>query len=56
VEGPDGTERIGETLSPGRAGRNFTRVTAPGKLESEEYMAREDAPERLFVRVEAKKK
>jgi len=36
--------------------RNVTRVTAPGKLESEEYMAMKDAPERLLVRVEAKKR
>ena len=36
--------------------RNVTRVTAPGKLESEEYMAMKDAPETLLVRVEAKKK
>jgi hypothetical protein len=33
--------------------RNVTRVTAPGKLESEEYMAMPDA---LLVHVQAKKK
>jgi uncharacterized protein DUF1579 len=36
--------------------RNVTRVTAPEKLESEEYMAMKDAPESLLVRVEAKRK
>jgi hypothetical protein len=36
--------------------RNVTRVTAPGKLESEEYMAMKDAPETLLVHVEAKKR
>jgi len=36
--------------------RNVTRLTAPGKLESEQYMAMKDAPEKLFVRVEAKKR
>ena len=36
--------------------RNVTRVTAPGKLVSEEYMAMKDAPESLLVRVEAKKR
>jgi uncharacterized protein DUF1579 len=36
--------------------RNVTRVTAPGKLENEEYMGMKDAPETLLVRVEAKKR
>jgi len=36
--------------------RNVTHVTAPGSLVSEEFMAVKDAPETLFVRVEAKKK
>jgi hypothetical protein len=36
--------------------RNVTRLTAPGKLESEQYMAMKDAPEKLFVHVEAKKR
>jgi hypothetical protein len=36
--------------------RNVTRITAPGKIESEEYMAMKDAPEKLLVRVEAKKR
>src|SRR6266446_3119664 len=36
--------------------RNVTRLTAPGKIESEEYMAMKDAPEALLVRVEAKKR
>jgi len=36
--------------------RNVTRFTAPGKIESEEYMAMKDAPESLLVRVEAKKR
>jgi hypothetical protein len=36
--------------------RNVTRVIASGKLESEEYFAMKDAPETLFVRVEAKKR
>ncbi len=36
--------------------RNVTRVTGPGTLVSEEFMARKDAPETLLVRVEAKKK
>jgi hypothetical protein len=36
--------------------RNVTRVTAPGSLVSEEFMAVKDAPESLFVRVEAKKR
>jgi hypothetical protein len=36
--------------------RNVTRVTAAGKLESEEFMAMKDAPETMLVHVEAKKK
>jgi hypothetical protein len=36
--------------------RNVTRFTAAGKIESEEYMAMKDAPEKLLVRVEAKKR
>jgi hypothetical protein len=36
--------------------RNVTRVTALGKLESDEYMATKDAPEKLLVHVEAKKR
>jgi len=36
--------------------RNVTRVTGPGTLVSEEFMAMKDAPETLLVRVEAKKK
>jgi hypothetical protein len=36
--------------------RNVTRLTASGKLESEEYMAMKDAPETLLVHVEAKKR
>ena len=36
--------------------RNVTRVTGPGMLVSEQYMAMKDAPEKLFVHVEAKKK
>jgi hypothetical protein len=36
--------------------RNVTRVTGPGTLVSEEYMTMKDAPETLFVRVEAKKR
>jgi hypothetical protein len=36
--------------------RNVTRVTAPGKLVSEEYMAMKDAPESLLVSVDAKKR
>ena len=36
--------------------RNVTRLTAPGKIESEEYMAMKDAPESLLVHVEAKKR
>src|SRR6202790_1066520 len=36
--------------------RNVTRLAAPGKIESEEYIAMKDAPESLLVRVEAKKR
>ena len=36
--------------------RNFTRVTEPGKLVSEQYMLRSTAPETLLVHVEAKKR
>jgi hypothetical protein len=36
--------------------RNVTRVTGPGMLVSEQFMAMKDAPEKLFVHVEAKKK
>lgn len=36
--------------------RNSTRLTGPGTLVSEQFMAIKDAPEKLFVRVEAKKK
>ena len=36
--------------------RNVTRLSSPGTLVSEEYMAMKDAPETLLVRVEAKKK
>jgi hypothetical protein len=36
--------------------RNVTRVTGPGMLVSEEFMPMKDAPETLFVRVEAKKR
>lgn len=36
--------------------RNVTRVTGPGTLVSEEFMARKDAPETLLVHVEAKKR
>ncbi len=36
--------------------RNVTRLTAPGKLESQQYMVMKDAPEKLFVHVEAKKR
>ena len=36
--------------------RNVTRVIAPGKLVSEEYFSAKDAPETLFVRVEATKR
>jgi len=36
--------------------RNVTRVLESAKLESEEYMTVEGAPETLLVRVEAKKR
>jgi hypothetical protein len=36
--------------------RNVTRVTGPGTLVSEEYSAMKDAPEKLLVRVDAKKR
>ncbi|HLZ50068.1 MAG TPA: DUF1579 family protein [Candidatus Acidoferrum sp.] len=36
--------------------RNATRVLSSGKLVSEQYSARNGAPERLFVSVEAKKR
>jgi len=36
--------------------RNSTRLTGPGTLVSEQFMAMKDAPEKLFVRVEAKKR
>jgi hypothetical protein len=36
--------------------RNATRLTGPGTLVSEQFMAVKDAPEKLFVRVEARKK
>jgi len=36
--------------------RNVTRVTGPGTLVSEEFMAMKDQPETLFVRVEATKR
>jgi len=36
--------------------RNATRVTGPGTLVSEEFMTMKDAPETLFVRVDAKKR
>jgi hypothetical protein len=36
--------------------RNVTRVTGPGTLVSEEFMAMKDAPETLFAHVEAKKR
>jgi hypothetical protein len=35
---------------------NVTRVTGPGTLVSEEFMAMKDGPEKLLVRVEAKKR
>jgi hypothetical protein len=35
---------------------NTTRLVAPGKIISEEYMARNGAPEKLFVTVDAVKK
>jgi hypothetical protein len=36
--------------------RNVTRITAPGRLESEQFMTMPDKPESLFVHVEAKKR
>jgi hypothetical protein len=36
--------------------RNVTHLVSPGKLVSEEYFASKDAPEALFVRVEATKR
>ena len=36
--------------------RNATRITGPGTMVSEEFMAMKDAPESLLVRVEARKK
>jgi hypothetical protein len=36
--------------------RNVTHLLSPGKLVSEEYFATKDAPEVLFVSVEAKKR
>jgi hypothetical protein len=36
--------------------RNVTRLAAPGKIESEEYIAMKDAPESPLVRVEARKR
>ena len=36
--------------------RNVTRLTGPRTLVSEQFMAMKDAPEKLFVRVEAKKR
>src|SRR6266478_4286455 len=36
--------------------RNVTRVAGPGTLVSEEFMTMKDAPEALFVRVDAKKR
>jgi hypothetical protein len=36
--------------------RNVTRLVGPGKLVSEEYFTAKDAPETLFVTVEAKKR
>jgi hypothetical protein len=36
--------------------RNATRVTGDGTLVSEQFMATKDAPEKLFVRVDAKKR
>ena len=36
--------------------RNVTRVTAAGKLESEEFMAMKGAPETMLVHVEARKR
>ena len=36
--------------------RNVARITGPGTLVSEEFMAMKDAPEILLVRVESKKR
>ncbi|HMD06050.1 MAG TPA: hypothetical protein VKH63_00845 [Candidatus Acidoferrum sp.] len=36
--------------------RNVTRLIGPGKLVSEEYFTAKDAPESLFVTVDAKKR
>jgi hypothetical protein len=36
--------------------RNVARLISPGKMESEAYVARGDAPENLLVHVEAKKR
>ena len=36
--------------------RNTTRVTEPGKMVSEQFVVRKDAPETLLVHVEAKKR
>jgi hypothetical protein len=36
--------------------RNTTRVTEPGKMVSEQFVARGDAPETLLVHVEARKR
>jgi hypothetical protein len=36
--------------------RNVTKLLAPGKLESEQYVAMKDAPEKLLVHVDAKKR
>lgn len=36
--------------------RNVTRLAAPGKIVSEEYLTKEGSPEILMVRVEAKKR
>ena len=36
--------------------RNTTRVTEPGKMVSEQFIVRKDAPETLLVHVEAKKR
>jgi uncharacterized protein DUF1579 len=36
--------------------RNTTRVTEPGKMVSEQFMTRKDAPESLLVHVEARKR
>jgi hypothetical protein len=36
--------------------RNVTRLVSPGRIVSEEYFTAKDAPETLFVSVEAKKR